>query len=210
MTTDDKHPAGPPDRALDDLIVQHLDGGLDPAGQRRLADLLAASADARRTLATYLRLEGATLRLASAGLLGNAAATAGAATPIDEPSPAARTPASGAASAAARDRARWLWPTSLAIAAGLLVAVMLVQLPYRAGWPVAAHADLDRLADNWIAVSQDADAVSRLTAETFPAGDTAGHDTEPTETPEGVAAPPGWLVAALADAAPDSGAPDEG
>ena len=62
--------AGPPDRELDDLIVQHLDGGLDAAGQRRLAALLAASADARRTLAGYLRQEGATLRLASAGLLG--------------------------------------------------------------------------------------------------------------------------------------------
>lgn len=210
MTTDDTHRAGPPDRMLDDLIVQHLDGGLDPAGQRRLAELLAASADARRTLATYLRLEGATLRLARAGLLGNAAATAGVATPTEEPPPATRTPASGTASAAARDRARWLWPTSLAIAAGLLIAVSLSQLPYRAGWPVAAHADLDRLADNWIAVSQDADAVSRLSAETFPAGDTAGQDAEATEMPEGVAAPPDWLVAALAEDAANPSGPDEG
>ena len=50
MTVAPDEPAGPADRELDDLIVRHLDGGLDPAGQRRLADLLASSAEARRTL----------------------------------------------------------------------------------------------------------------------------------------------------------------
>ena len=210
MTSDDEHRAAAPERLLDDLIVQHLDGGLDAAGQRRLADLLADSAAARQTLAAYLRLEGATLRLAHAGLLGGAGPEPGVAASAKEPTPAARTPASVAASAAARDRARWLWPGSVAIAAGLLVAVMLSQLPYRAGWPVAAHADLDRLADNWLAVSNDADAVSRLTADMLPAGDTVGQDAEPSEAPDGVAAPPGWLVAALADDATDSSAPDEG
>lgn len=210
MTRDSRDDDEPPDRVLDDLIVQHLDGGLDPAGQRRLADLLAASADARRTLATYLRLEGATLRLARAGLLGNAAAAAGAAAPAHEPAAAGSAASRMKASAAAAERSRWLWPTSLAIAASLLVAVVLTQLPRRGGWPVAAHADLDRLADNWVAVSHDADAASRLAGDSFPVDDAAGQDAAPTAPPDGVAAPPGWLVAALADDTPDAGAPDEG
>jgi len=210
MTTDDTHRAVPPDRVLDDLIVQHLDGGLDPAGQRRLADLLATSVDARRTLATYLRLEGAMLRLAHAGLLGDTAAEPGVAAPAKEPTSAARPRQRVAASAAARKRNPWLWPTSLAIAAGLLVAVVISQPPRRAGWPGVAEADLDRCADNWLALAHGAEAETLVAIDAASAAEASGPDAEPSATPEGVATPPDWLIAALVDDAPDSAAPDAG
>ena len=57
------------DRELDDLITRHFDGGLDLSAQRRLAALLAGSASARETLARYLRLEGALIRLGAAAML---------------------------------------------------------------------------------------------------------------------------------------------
>ena len=57
-------------RDLEDLIARHFDGHLDVAGQRRMAELLAASAEARQTFARYLRLEGAAIKLASAPQLG--------------------------------------------------------------------------------------------------------------------------------------------
>lgn len=210
MTSAENDAAGPADRRLDDLIVQHLDGGLDPAGQRRLADLLAASADARRTLATYLRLEGAMPRLARAGLLGDAAAETGVAAPAEEPTSAWRPRARGAASSAAWQRSRWLWPTSLAITAGLLVALVLSQRQPRAGRPEVAEADLDRLADSWLALAHDAEAEARVTIDAAMAADATGPDAEPSALPEGVALPPGWLVAALVDDAPDSAVPDAG
>jgi len=123
--------AGPPDRELDDLIVQHLDGGLDAAGQRRLAALLAASADARRTLAGYLRQEGATLRLASAGLLGAGGRDAaedmrsGAVADATRARPAPHHPV---AADAGRPAANWSRPAFAAIAAGLLMAAFLVRM----------------------------------------------------------------------------------
>ena len=203
MTRDLPQAGQPADRVLDDLIAQHLDGGLDPAGQRRLADLLAASADARRTLATYLRLEGATQRLARAGLLGGATAA-----PAGKPPPATRTAARAEAAVAGEERSRWLWPTSLAIAAGLLVAAVIALPPRRADDP--AVADLDRLAEGWLALARDADEARLATAEPFPADDTLGQDAEPTDPPERVAAPPGWLVAALADELANGAVPDEG
>lgn len=54
---------------LEDLIVRYLGDELDQAEEQELAALLAESDEARALLATYLRLEGATLTLADAGCL---------------------------------------------------------------------------------------------------------------------------------------------
>ena len=54
---------------LEDLIARHFDGHLDVAGQRQLAEMLAASAEARQKFARYLRLEGAAIKLASVSQL---------------------------------------------------------------------------------------------------------------------------------------------
>jgi hypothetical protein len=42
------------------------------------------------------------------------------------------------------------------------------------------------------------------------AAEASGPDAEPSATPEGVATPPDWLIAALVDDALDSAAPDAG
>lgn len=202
--------SGPPDRTLDDLIARHLDGGLDPDGQRRLADRLAGSADARRTLASYLRLEGATLRLAVSGLLGGTAADRGFSAPGAGLTSALLPPAMTDASGAARHRARWLWPASLAMAASLLAAVVLSHLQPRDGWPEVVEADIDRLADRWLALARDAGAEVLVTADTVSAADAAGLDAGLNEPPEGIAAPPRWLVAALADDGAGPANPDDG
>jgi len=70
MTTRANDEAGDPHRGLHDLVARHLDGDLSAAEQRLLAERLAGSPAARRALARFLRLEGATIRLAAAGLLG--------------------------------------------------------------------------------------------------------------------------------------------
>lgn len=201
--------AGPPDRTLDDLIVRHLDGGLDPDGQRRLAALLAGSADARRTLATYLRLEAALLRLALAGLLGANAV------PIEKPAsplqPAAATvhpppPPSPSMPAGSRPRTSRLRPALLTIAAGLLTAVILAATASRGR--LRTDADLDRVADGWLALDHDGVFVSPLR----PDASARCEDADADEDGHGVqpAVPPRWLLAAVADDATDAAAPDEG
>jgi hypothetical protein len=210
MTMAPNEPAGPADRELDDLIVRHLDGGLDPAGQRRLADLLASSAEARRTLAAYLRLEGATLRLAAAGLLG-----AGVAAPTSTPEtvPADRVPTPRAAGRDDRPRSGWLRPVSLTLAAGLLTALVLSQaLPRVRG---RDGADIDRIADGWLAARRDATTAAGLPSDAPPNttfGVEAGTEAAGTadDPPDGGAMPPAWLVAALTDDAAQPPAPDEG
>lgn len=215
MTMAPNEPAGPADRELDDLIVRHLDGGLDPAGQRRLADLLASSAEARRTLAAYLRLEGATLRLAAAGLLG-----AGVAVPTEVAHPSVpetmstdSVPTPRAAARDDRSPSGWLRPVSLTLAAGLLTALVLSQaLPRVRG---RDGADIDRIADGWLAARRDATTAAGLPSDVppnTPFGAEAG--TEPAGTTDdpldGGAMPPAWLVAALTDDATLPPAPDEG
>ena len=87
---------------------------------------------------------------------------------------------------------------------------MISQPPRRAGWPGVAEADLDRCADNWLALAHDAEAETRVTIDAASAAEASGPDAEPSATPEGVATPPDWLIAALVDDAPDSAAPDAG
>lgn len=185
---DDDSP--PPSRELDDLITRHLDGGLDAAEQRRLAALLDASPAARETLARYLRLEGALIRLASAGLVGSPAGDGAAVVP--------RLPSRAGAS-------RWLRPAAVALAGSVLVATVIAVL--FVGWTeigMRRGGDVAFIADRWLELRA-ADAG----AEPEP------QDPEMPETDEDDAdaiagSPPGWLVAAVADEGTGLSGPDEG
>ena len=169
-------------RELEDLIARHFDGHLDVAGQRRMAELLAASAEARQTFARYLRLEGAAIKLASAPQLGlpsgeespDAAAqdvtaqkitaqkitakqiTAQQITAQQAPSPVEKTsPASPE-----KSRPRWVRAAWLAAAASLLVAVLLRQWmmqPPQGGHVAnsAAVEEMNRLTENWLQLQED-------------------------------------------------------
>ena len=138
-----------PSRELDDLITRHLDGDLDATEQRHLAEMLAASPAARRRLARYLRLEGATIRLASAGQWGASETQA----PIA--APPAQT-AHGLAQAdrpeaADRGRSRHWRGAAVALAGGLVAACVLGLL-VTGVWRFAPRpdGDLDLLAAGWI------------------------------------------------------------
>ena len=190
-----------PSHELDDLITRHLDGDLDAAEQRRLAEMLAASAAARRCLARYLRLEAATIRLASAGQWGAAALhTATAAPPAVVAHGLTRA---DRPKAAARGRSRRWQGAAVALAGGLVAAGVLGLLvtgvwqfrPRRGG-------ELDLLAAGWIDLQQQQ---QQNPAELVPAeatSDMALPEPDP-------AAPPGWLVAALALENTEAAAPDE-
>ena len=168
----------PPSRTLDDLITQHFDGGLDPAGQRRLAELLAAAPAARATLARYLRLEAALIRLASAGLVGSSAG--------DEAAVIPRPRADVGSSP-------WLRPMTLAVAGGTLATVVIVGLfvarPATEHLPGGAVASV---AERWL-------EVRAADAGAWPEGhEPEAHEPEGDE-PDAPGRPPGWLVAAMAD-----------
>ena len=186
-----------PSRELDNLIARHLDGDLDAAEQRRLAEMLAASAAARRCLARYLRLEAAMIRLAAAGQWGASAPQAAtAALPSGAAHGLARADRPDTAD---RGRSRRWRAASVALAGGLVAAGVLGLLvtgvwrfdPRRGG-------ELDLLAAGWIDLQQHQNQAELVPAEA--ASDMALPEPDP-------AAPPGWLVAALAlensEAAPD-------
>ncbi|MCE2725790.1 MAG: hypothetical protein LW698_03300 [Planctomycetaceae bacterium] len=168
----------PPSRELDDLITQHFDGGLDPAGQRRLAELLAAAPAARATLARYLRLEAALIRLASAGLVGPVAGDDAAVIP---------RPRADVGSSP------WLRPVTLAIAGGTLAAVVIVGL-FNAR-PATEHlhgGEVASVAERWL-------EVRAADAGAWPEGhELEAHEPEGDE-PDTPGGPPAWLVAAMAD-----------
>lgn len=190
----------PPSRELDNLIARHLDGDLDAAEQRRLAEMLAASAAARRCLARYLRLEAATIRLASAGQWGAAALhTATAAPPAVVAHGLTRA---DRPEAAARGRSRRWQGAGVALAGGLVAAGVLGLL-VTGGWRLAPRGgELDLLAAGWIDLQQQQ---QQNPAELVPAeatSDMALPEPDP-------AAPPGWLVAALALENTEAAAPDE-
>jgi hypothetical protein len=76
-------------------------------------------------------------------------------------------------------------------------------------------ADIDRIADGWLAARRDATTAAGLPSDVppnTPFGAEAG--TEPAGTTDdpldGGAMPPAWLVAALTDDAAQPPAPDEG
>ena len=168
----------PPSRELDDLITQHFDGGLDPAGQRRLAELLAAAPAARATFARYLRLEAALIRLASAGLVGSSAG--------DEAAVIPRPRADGGSSP-------WLRPATLAVAGGTLAAVVIVGLfAVRPTTELPTGGAVASVAERWL-------EVRAADAGAWPEGhESEAHEPEADE-PDAPSRPPGWLVAAMAD-----------
>jgi anti-sigma factor RsiW len=185
---DDDSP--PPSRELDDLITRHLDGGLDAAEQRRLAALLDASPAARETLARYLRLEGALIRLASAGLVGSLAGDGAAVVP--------RSRSRAAAS-------RWLRPAAVALAGSVLVATVVAVLVLRRpeiGLP--RGGDVAFIADRWLELRA-ADAGTEPEAQ-----DPEAPEAEEDEPDAMAGSPPGWLVAAVADEGAGLSRPDEG
>jgi hypothetical protein len=153
MTTRANDEAGDPHRGLHDLVARHLDGDLSAAEQRLLAERLAGSPAARRALARFLRLEGATIRLAAAGLLGGSSAADstppadGSREPapeafVDEPRAACRPRAApsvvGTVAEPVAAPARQPRPATPALAWGLVAAiacVAAVALLPRPGFP---------------------------------------------------------------------------
>jgi len=187
--------AEPPDRELDNLITRHLDGGLDAAEQRHLAERLAASPAARRTLAAYLRLEGATIRLASAGQLASAGMQ------HDPATAAERVP--GGPLVVARPllrRSRSMRRAALVVAGGTLAAavagLLVTGLPRN---EPRREGELDLLASRWMELQREQGGTD---AE---AADAAAYGDDPASA---AAMPPRWLVDALADEDSNTASPD--
>ncbi|MCE9556577.1 MAG: hypothetical protein K8T91_24775 [Planctomycetes bacterium] len=204
---------------LEDLIARHFDGHLDAAGQQRLAELLAASAEARQTFARYLRLEGGAIKLASVSQLGQPSAEEPLDVPDEQTPPEVEQPSPS--SLPNQSRPRWDRVAWLAAAASLLVAVLLsqwmIQAPQQQQVAHAeAVAELNRLSENWLQLQEEplieepASADAALPDPSFSAMD-GGSEPELVE-PEPEAdsvAPPSWMIAAMADLAIDKSNPDE-
>jgi len=190
----------PPDRELDDLITRHLDGGLDAAEQRHLAERLAASPAARRTLAAYLRLEGATIRLASAGQIAKPEMQhdpATAAEAVPEGPQVADRPELRRSRSMRRAAMVVAGGTLAAAVAGLLVTGLPRNEPRREG-------ELDLLASRWMELQREPQREHGGTdAET---ADAAADGDDPASA---AAPPPRWLVAALADEVSNTAGPDK-
>ena len=188
--------AEPPNGELDNLITRHLDGGLDAAEQRHLAERLAASPAARQTLAAYLRLEGATIRLASAGQIAKPGMQ-------HEPATAAEAVPGGPLVAARPElrRSRSMRRAAMAVAGGLLAAAVVGLLV--TGLPrnePRREGELDLLASRWMELQREQSGTDAETADAAADGDDPASAAAP---------PPRWLVAALADEASNTASPDE-
>lgn len=195
---EDSNPSGrepaPSGRELDDLITRHFDGGLDPVEQRRLAALLGATPAARETLAGYLRLEGALIRLASAGLIGSSAGEESAVVP--RPRSSIRM-------------SRWLRPAGspagLVLAGSVLAAVVVAMLFM--GRPESGRlrsGDVAFIAERWLELRATDGGAEPDEHES------EGHDPAGDEADRMAGSPPDWLVAAVADEGAGRSGPDEG
>jgi hypothetical protein len=188
--------AEPPDRELDSMITRHLDGGLDAAEQRHLAERLAASPAARRTLAAYLRLEGATIRLASAGQIAKLGMH-------HDPATAAEAVPGGPLVAARPElqRTRGMRRAAMAVAGGLLAAavawLLVTGLPRN---EPRREGELDLLASRWMELQREQSGTDAETADAAADGD---------DPASAATTPPRWLVVALADEASNTASPDE-
>jgi anti-sigma factor RsiW len=185
-----------PNRELDNLITRHLDGGLDAAEQRHLAERLAASPAARRTLAAYLRLEGATIRLASAGQIAKPGIH-------HDPATAAEAVAGGPLVAARPElrRSRSMRRAARAVTGGLLAAAVVGLLV--TGLPrnePRREGELDLLASRWMELQRDQSGTDTETSDAAADGD---------DPASAATTPPRWLVVALADEASNTASPDE-
>ena len=196
----ERNSAEPPNRELDNLITRHLDGGLDAAEQRHLAERLAASPAARRTLAAYLRLEGATIRLASAGQIAEPGMH-------HDPATAADAVPAGPLMAARPElrRSRSMRRAAMVVAGGTLAAAVAGLLV--SGLPrnePRREGELDLLASRWLELQRELQREQGGTdAET---ADAAADGDDPASA---AAPPPRWLVVALADEASNTASPDE-
>jgi anti-sigma factor RsiW len=192
--------AEPPNRELDNLIARHLDGDLDAAEQRHLAERLAASPAARRTLAAYLRLEGATIRLASAGQIAKPGMQ-------HDPAPAAEAVPEGPpmADRPVLRRSRSMRRAAMAIAGGLLAAavawLLVTGLPRN---EPRREGELDLLASRWMELQREPQREQGGTD-----AETADAATDGDDSASAAAPPPRWLVAALADEASNTASPDK-
>ena len=195
--------AEPPNGELDNLITRHLDGGLDAAEQRHLAERLAASPAARRTLAAYLRLEGATIRLASAGQIAKPGMQ-------DDPATAAAAVPGGPLVAARPQlrRSRSMRRAAMTVAGGTLAAAVIGLLV--TGLPrndPRREGELDLLASRWMELQREPQrelqreqgGTDAETADAAADGDDPASAAKP---------PPRWLVVALADEASNTASPD--
>ena len=188
--------AEPPSRELDSLITRHLDGDLDAAEQRYLAERLAASPAARRTLAAYLRLEGATIRLASAGQLAKPGMQ-------HDPATAAEAVPGGLLMADRPElrRTRGMRRAAMTIAGGTLAAAVVGLLV--TGLPrnePRREGELDLLASRWMELQRDQSGTETETSDAAADGD---------DPASAATTPPRWLVVALADEASNTASPDE-
>ena len=196
----ERNSAEPPNRELDNLITRHLDGDLDAAEQRHLAERLAASPAARRTLAAYLRLEGATIRLASAGQIAEPGMH-------HDPATAADAVPAGPLMAARPElrRSRSMRRAAMVVAGGTLAAAVAGLLV--SGLPrnePRREGELDLLASRWLELQRELQREQGGTdAET---ADAAADGDDPASA---AAPPPRWLVVALADEASNTASPDE-
>ncbi len=192
-----------PRRDLDDLIAGHLDGGLDPREQRRLAALLDGSPSARETLARYLRLEAGLIRLASTTGGGGG-----------------RMHAAVAVMPRTEDRVGWVRRGSQAggavVAGGLAAAALVVMMLGGMGVNLPRSGDVALVADRWLELST-ADAsrppASLAIAEGGPRDDVHAEPggLEPSDDDPlwSSGSPPAWLVVAVADKRAQQSAPDE-
>jgi hypothetical protein len=205
-TNDDS--AEPPNRELDNLITRHLDGDLDASEQRHLAERLAASPAARRTLAAYLRLEGATIRLASAGQIAEPGMH-------HDPAPAAEAVPEGPLMAARPElrRSRSMRRAAMAVAGGLLAAAVVGLLV--TGLPrnePRREGQLDLLASRWLELQREQQREPQRELQREQGGtdaETADAAADGDDQASAAAPPPRWLVAALADEASNTASPDE-
>lgn len=199
--------AEPPNRELDNLITRHLDGGLDAAEQRHLAERLAASPAARRTLAAYLRLEGATIRLASAGQIAEPGMQ-------DDPATAAEAVPGGPLVAARPQlrRSRSMRRAAMAVAGGTLAAAVIGLLV--TGLPrnePRREGELDLLASRWMELQREPQRELQRELQREQGGtdaETADAAADGDDPASAAATPPRWLVVALADEASNMASPD--
>ncbi|MCX7429744.1 MAG: hypothetical protein NTY17_01830 [Planctomycetia bacterium] len=199
----DERSAEPPNRELDSLITRHLDGGLDAAEQRHLAERLAASPAARRTLAAYLRLEGATIRLASAGQIAKPGMQ-------DDPATAAAAVPGGPLVAARPQlrQSRSMRRAAMTVAGGTLAAAVIGLLV--TGLPrndPRREGEIDLLASRWMELQREPQReLQREQGGTD--AETADAAADGDDQASAAAPPPRWLVVALADEASNTASPD--
>lgn len=197
---------------LEELITRHLDAGLEAEDQRRLARLLADSPPARRTLARYLRLEAALIRLGVARQLAVSTEPAGQGSAVTLAASRARDAERSTPGGSNR---RWMRPATLAVAGLLLTGLLLVPLfmPW-AGGREPRGGGIDLVAEEWLRVRRGTPWQEPVEPGVAPVDDgfaaTVTADGSDIDESKPGPAPPAWLVAAVAESEADRIIPDGG